>query len=375
MGRIGKCVTKATSFDWKTPDGRTVEHLSKRGRFEDNNYIRYVENWDQRPALNAVSVLGGSDSTSPTVAAFAAYGKANKNYEVLGTNMTTALCTFAVGDVTTNGLTQGGGGITIQTAGADADQAIVVPILITGQSARSQANFYSHLQPRFNTRIRYGRAGVITNLALTSNVATITTSLVHNLSIGQSVTLTFLTGPTLASDCNGTYTVATIPSTTTFTVAKTHANISTGAATGSVIANNLKLQTIWAGLKKTNTPVIATDDDQFYARYLPTENSGNWQIITSRGGTDKNTVLPKGPLPNTIDRFQFNIDENLKPTLILNDVVYKLDGMAGETGDDGSAALTAGINLIHYTGTSANGTTPGTKAIDVLPGYSIQAVA
>jgi len=66
----------------------------------------------QRPALNAdidqvhtVEVARG----------------ANKNFEVLGTNMTTALCTF---DTTR-------GGITITTAGADQDQAIIAPHLDT----------------------------------------------------------------------------------------------------------------------------------------------------------------------------------------------------------------------------------------------------
>ena len=46
---------------------------------------------------------------------------ANKNFEVLGTNMTTALCTF---DTTR-------AGVTITTAGADEDQAIIAPHLDT----------------------------------------------------------------------------------------------------------------------------------------------------------------------------------------------------------------------------------------------------
>lgn len=50
-----------------------------------------------------------------------------KYFEVLGTNMTTALCTF---DTTR-------GGVTITTAGADQDQAIIAPHLDTDQSAWS----------------------------------------------------------------------------------------------------------------------------------------------------------------------------------------------------------------------------------------------
>lgn len=92
-----------------------------------DNSARYIleEYWKQKPALNAVIGLPGSDSTSPTAAAFAAYTIANKDFEVLGTNMTTALCTF---DTTR-------GGITITTATADEDQAIIAPHLDTNQSA------------------------------------------------------------------------------------------------------------------------------------------------------------------------------------------------------------------------------------------------
>ena len=79
----------------------------------------------QRPALNAVIGLPGSDTTSPTAAEFLAYTVANKNFEVLGTNMTTALCTF---DTTR-------GGLTITTAGADQDQSIIAPHLDTNQTA------------------------------------------------------------------------------------------------------------------------------------------------------------------------------------------------------------------------------------------------
>ena len=82
------------------------------------------EYFKQKPALNAVIGLPGSDTTSPTAAALAAYTIANKDFEVLGTNMTTALATF---DTTRAGLT-------ITTAGADEDQAIICPHLDTNQT-------------------------------------------------------------------------------------------------------------------------------------------------------------------------------------------------------------------------------------------------
>lgn len=76
------------------------------------------------------------------------------------------------------------------------------------------------------------------NLALTSNVVTITTSAAHGYAVGQRVTVT-LTGPTPFSDVNGTFVITVVGSSTTFSYAFMHANISTGAATGSTVAYQL----------------------------------------------------------------------------------------------------------------------------------------
>ena len=74
----------------------------------------------------------------------------------------------------------------------------------------------------------------ITNVALTSNVVTITTSAAHGLGTGQTVTVAATTN----TDVNGTYAIASVPSTTTFTYSLTHANISSGADTGTVTFTN-----------------------------------------------------------------------------------------------------------------------------------------
>lgn len=68
----------------------------------------------------------------------------------------------------------------------------------------------------------------VTNKALTSNVATITTSTSHYLSAGETVTVAGVD-----ATFNGTYTVASTPSATTFTYAKTASNVTSGAATGT----------------------------------------------------------------------------------------------------------------------------------------------
>lgn len=77
--------------------------------------------FEKLPALNAVLDTTGASSSSALIA----YTIANKEFQVMGTNMTTALSTF---DTTR-------GGITITTAGADEDQSIIAPHLDTNQTA------------------------------------------------------------------------------------------------------------------------------------------------------------------------------------------------------------------------------------------------
>ena len=69
----------------------------------------------------------------------------------------------------------------------------------------------------------------VSNKALTSNVATLTTSSAHKLFTGDSVTVSGID-----ATFNGTYTVVSVPTTTTFTYAKTSANVASAAASGSV---------------------------------------------------------------------------------------------------------------------------------------------
>lgn len=70
----------------------------------------------------------------------------------------------------------------------------------------------------------------ITNTALTTNVATITTATAHGLQIGDQVLVAAVTQTAL----NGTFFVVSVPTATTFTYALTHADIGTGADTGTV---------------------------------------------------------------------------------------------------------------------------------------------
>jgi N4-gp56 family major capsid protein len=73
----------------------------------------------------------------------------------------------------------------------------------------------------------------ITNSAIATNVATITTAVAHGLGVGQVVTVAAVTN----TDVNGTFTIASVPSTTTFTYAVTASNVSS-ADTGTVTFTN-----------------------------------------------------------------------------------------------------------------------------------------
>jgi hypothetical protein len=94
---------------------------------DTRRYYLY-ESFLQRPALNAVvsAPLTDADATAAANdAIIVARAIANRNFEVLGTNMTTELCTFNATSA----------GIVLTTATADQDQAILAPHLDTNQSA------------------------------------------------------------------------------------------------------------------------------------------------------------------------------------------------------------------------------------------------
>jgi len=74
----------------------------------------------------------------------------------------------------------------------------------------------------------------ITNRALTDNVATITTAAAHNFLVGDRVTIAGIASPNTA--LNGTYAITTVPSATTFTYAKTNANIASASGSGTADA-------------------------------------------------------------------------------------------------------------------------------------------
>jgi hypothetical protein len=136
----------------------------------------------------------------------------------------------------------------------------VVNALFTASSPGFTATHFYAVLGTINSK-------TINNVALTTNVATITTSAAHGFSTGNTVTIAGLTNTVL----NGTYTIASTPLSTTFTFAKTNADITSVADSGTAVvvtedANVMQLgefvpaETWAAAQSKTIQVPISIDD-------------------------------------------------------------------------------------------------------------------
>lgn len=207
----------------------------------------YLDEWFlQRPGLNA-----NIDQVS-TVEVQRAL---NRNWEALGTNMTTALCTFAGTS----------GGVKATTAGADQDQAIITPHLDTAATAWAGCLWGTENSVHWETSIQ-------------------------------------------------------LPA--------------------------IDNQNVWAGLKLTNAPELATDADQAYFQFLTdADNSGQaftdftkLHFVHSINGTDFISQLPITVAADTIYHLKIEIDSDRKAAIFVNGIQYNVSSTSGSTG--GTAVTT-----------------------------------
>jgi len=230
----------------------------------------YLDEWFlQRPGLNA-----NIDQVS-TVEVQRAL---NRNWEALGTNMTTALATFA----TTSA------GILATTAGADQDQAILTPHLDTAATAWAGCLWGTENEVHWET---------------------------------------------------------------------------------SIMLPAIDNQNVWAGLKLTNVPEVATDANQAYFNFLTdADNSGQsytdftkLHFVYSIADTDYISQLPITVAANTPYHLKMEIDSDRKIAIFVNGIQYNVTSTSGSTGGTAvttgttkSTALTDDIDLIPYNGIEAN---------------------
>lgn len=114
----------------------------------------------------------------------------------------------------------------------------------------------------------------------------------------------------------------------------------------------ITLETIWLGLKLTNTSVIITDADQVWFRYNATADT-NWQCLYSIGGVDTAVDSGVAVAANTNVHFRIEIDSDRKAHFFINDNEVAV-----------SAALTDDKNLIPYIGIHAN--TGAAKTMNIV---------
>jgi len=260
--------------------GVVHDRTQMSSRLWDARRYYLYEPFLQRPGLNAINII---DPDADSASALAITQAANKNFETLGTNMTTALTTFPG--------TQAG--ILMTTAGSDQDQSILLPHLDTNQSAWSKVLWGTENQVEWECSI---------SLPAIDN------------------------------------------------------------------------QNVWAGLKLTNAPELATDDDQAYFNFLTdADNSGQTftdftklHFVYSVGGTDYISQLPITVAAATNYHLRIKINSDRKATVFVNGIQYNLTSTAGSTGGTAvtavepgkqvtlSSALSNDVDLIPYIGIEAN---------------------
>jgi hypothetical protein len=107
--------------------------------------------------------------------------------------------------------------------------------------------------------------------------------------------------------------------------------------TGTSIANIV----IWAGLKLTNTSVIATDNDQVFFRFADAD-SAYWQAIASIGGTDVTTTTTVAVAASTEYHLRIVVNSSRVASFYINEALVYTSG-----------ALTDATDLIPYIGVQA----------------------
>ena len=198
---------------------------------------------------------------------------ANKDFEVLGANMTTELVTFPDDENSC--------GINLKTGTSDNDQAILLPHLVTNQTAWSGCKWHTSKEVEWDCAIK--------------------------------------------------------------------------------TSDNIDDICIWAGLKLTNTPTIATNNDQAYFIFATDNGLGtlttyaNLHFVYSKADKDYITDLGLKVEVSKLYRLKIKMDSSRKVSIFVNEAQYGVFNThtgAGDTVADTtqkSLELTS-VNLIPYIG-------------------------
>ena len=171
-------------------------------------------------------------------------------------------------------------------------------------------------------KVFYPRVAQVTNKALTSNVATLTTAAAHNFAVGMQAIVTGVD-----ATFNGEYRITSVPTTTTFTYAKTASNVTSQAATGAVECNMIHFIDYNSG---TDNPVFAIADDGKYAYWVTNNTSPNKLAIYRKLLSDDSTTAGTLMYSVTGTVVSNAVLEFTKERLVaaINNKIYELDTSA-----------------------------------------------
>jgi hypothetical protein len=166
----------------------------------------------------------------------------------------------------------------------------------------------------------------ISNKALTSNVATLTTTAAHGLCTGMEIVITGVD-----ATFNGTYTITGVPTTTTFTYAKTASNVASTAVSpvGTGVAEVIHFIDYTSG---TDYPVHAICDDGVYAYWVTNVlNAGTPRLrVYKKLLSDDSTVSPTLMITENSITVTNAVMEYTKERIVMcvNDKVYEFASTA-----------------------------------------------
>lgn len=191
----------------------------------------------------------------------------------------------------------------------------------------------------------------ITNKALTSNVATLTTSAAHGLSTGLEITITGVD-----ATFNGTYTITGAPTTTTFTYAKTATDVASTAVSPVGTGVTDPVIHFIDYISGSAEPVYAICDDGVFVYWVTNANvSGTPRLhMYKKALTDNTTTIPSPMFTANSITITYAAMEFVKDRIILcvNNSVYELATNASSLP---SAVYTNPNTNYHYTSVAASG--------------------
>jgi hypothetical protein len=200
----------------------------------------------------------------------------------------------------------------------------------------------------------------ITNKALTSDVATLTTSAAHGLTVGMTIVITGVD-----ATFNGSYRITTVPTTTTFTYAKVTSNVASTAVSPAGTGVTDPVIHYIDYLAGTDKKVFAICDDGINAYWITNKTVGGNERLTMFKKPLTGDAVSGGSNPSASGdvtqmfqdaniEIQYATMEFIKDRIILcvNNAVYELTTSATSLP---TASYTNTNTNYHYTSVAASG--------------------